>query len=794
MNNKRKRATFEDADQEKNQISTNALIEPNTKRAKTELFLPTDCLCMIAQFVAPMKQMMHCLLVCKYWFRSMSRIFFLQCHARYASRQHLSKVIGEIQDCEMNELEYLYYENATWKPSLIRAAFPEDEATLQISDDEEADDEIIVPIGSALSRDSFQVQYELQQQFVTPEQYVEQVQAKRQCNVQVQQDALSLYKLIQYEKEQAELYVETTQEARRRDQGSHLVVSNFSGVAVFPGDEDDMFDEYLKEEFYGNMSLMSSVQRLTYRAGVKYWEPQIVMDSMELTKSLIRTLLEQIVISKYGEEAHEAASLPVEYKQTNEEYNTMWDFAAEKYNADGSADNVDTDVKVNAQDVADAVQAVLGVKLYTEICEKKSKENDPFANNAYVNDATDSTENATQSQQTEEDSSSIDETSSDEDDEEEDLKQIQSYTDLICNANQDEPEAIENQDDAAFIDDSEFDCLKSLDVSTLGTSLRDELLKISIRVHEQVYGKERTHAERLYLQNWYLHSNNVSRHIALDNDTYKDLPCNDETYTEAQQTEQDMQEDAAYYGNSLFDYFDSEDDDAAASLEESNAFQCRRMIREQSELAIHNWFSTKQEELEVCFNFCAQQQHRKHKTMTTQKNKIQLDLEEKKKRYPRGDISAGGVILKLSSAAPSSLEFLDKYDILLVKGARSVQGDNKYSVPKGHVEGTEDDLQAAYREIEEEANVKKEQLQFVQHLVSKVTRAEPIEFPRSICLFLFLFVDSQDNAMLVKPVDPAIVAVQWVPLRSVVEKQILLKDVLYDMLSAEWSKIEKLLC
>jgi 8-oxo-dGTP pyrophosphatase MutT (NUDIX family) len=95
------------------------------------------------------------------------------------------------------------------------------------------------------------------------------------------------------------------------------------------------------------------------------------------------------------------------------------------------------------------------------------------------------------------------------------------------------------------------------------------------------------------------------------------------------------------------------------------------------------------------------------------------------------------------------------------------QNGDSWSLPKGHLEPGEDDLEAAEREIEEESGIAR--LTFVRELGSYERHAigyggqgERTDEMKTIVMFLF--TTSQDD---LKPVDPKNPEARWLPREEV---------------------------
>lgn len=105
--------------------------------------------------------------------------------------------------------------------------------------------------------------------------------------------------------------------------------------------------------------------------------------------------------------------------------------------------------------------------------------------------------------------------------------------------------------------------------------------------------------------------------------------------------------------------------------------------------------------------------------------------------------SAGGIILN------------EEGKVLLVEQRRGV-----WSLPKGHLEGTETPLEAALREIDEEAGIQKLELKkelgcYKRYKIGKDGKDDKAELKT---MHIFLFTTAQKNP---KPKDKTIVGLQW---------------------------------
>jgi len=118
---------------------------------------------------------------------------------------------------------------------------------------------------------------------------------------------------------------------------------------------------------------------------------------------------------------------------------------------------------------------------------------------------------------------------------------------------------------------------------------------------------------------------------------------------------------------------------------------------------------------------------------------------------PKETKSAGGVVLN------------QKGEVLVIS-----QHGTSWSLPKGHVDGGEDAISAAKREIYEESGITK--LQFIRELGSyeryKISKDGEDDKSELKTITMFLFITPEDN---LKPVDSENPEARWVQKENVVE-------------------------
>lgn len=142
----------------------------------------------------------------------------------------------------------------------------------------------------------------------------------------------------------------------------------------------------------------------------------------------------------------------------------------------------------------------------------------------------------------------------------------------------------------------------------------------------------------------------------------------------------------------------------------------------------------------------------------------------------RKEFSSGGVVVHPSG---------DR--VLLV---RSTVGGKGWGFPKGHVRAKEDPVEAAKREIEEEAGLPGKHLSLLDHLstvrqvISYARSRESVE--RETCFYLF---SSNSEILSTQREDQAHDDVQWVPRAETQHLRLRYKYV-EDLLAEGWSAFE----
>lgn len=148
--------------------------------------------------------------------------------------------------------------------------------------------------------------------------------------------------------------------------------------------------------------------------------------------------------------------------------------------------------------------------------------------------------------------------------------------------------------------------------------------------------------------------------------------------------------------------------------------------------------------------------------------------------------SAGAIIVLKGDATQE--DFLSKCKICVIRSSKSKHGG--HSLPKGHIETNESELDAVFREIYEESGIRKDQCECVEKL-GKIDISEI----RSVHLYLFVIKHScysDKNICELVPTDNAIIEAKWVTLQDLLDKKFQMKPCLYSFLCEHIDKIKKL--
>jgi len=331
-------------------------------------------------------------------------------------------------------------------------------------------------------------------------------------------------------------------------------------------DENDDAD---KDQW--KLGINAGIQMLTRRAGIKSMDP----DAICMAEDLLRDFLKR-VISRASERLGEG-----ELPYTSTKYSGLWPYnfdPSRKLKSHEERDEDDAELKVQPEDIYLAVEHEIGKKLYgyapLRIFEPFSTSNRkikllPELEEKEESDTLQTAQDIITSITNEqlwgfdviEEQDSVRDISLDDDDEEE-------------------------MDD--FIDDSEaasYWSADGFDPSKLGDSLQDKLLLASIRAHEEVYGVERAHKEKLYLTNWFGCGPSF---FNLTSFNPKSFYHDDVSYvgkTEEEIIAYDKWEDIEYYGNSELLPEEEEEEGEVDGAD----YHLRRLIRQET-LAVLNDF------------------------------------------------------------------------------------------------------------------------------------------------------------------------------------------------------------
>jgi ADP-ribose pyrophosphatase YjhB (NUDIX family) len=156
--------------------------------------------------------------------------------------------------------------------------------------------------------------------------------------------------------------------------------------------------------------------------------------------------------------------------------------------------------------------------------------------------------------------------------------------------------------------------------------------------------------------------------------------------------------------------------------------------------------------------------------------------------------STGGLVLRTMNSGSNTCiktleDFVQNVEMIVVRSTyfkkpecmadRLRRGTPVYGLPKGHIEHLENEMDATYREIYEEAGVCKEQLVLLGKLGSI---RKPDKRNREIHLYLFCMKDAEQwgqshKCSILEPVLKEEVAeARWVPIDQVLKETIRLKQ------------------
>eukprot|EP01103_Thecamoeba_quadrilineata_P010322 TRINITY_DN2192_c0_g1_i1.p1 TRINITY_DN2192_c0_g1~~TRINITY_DN2192_c0_g1_i1.p1 ORF type:complete len:592 (-),score=81.78 TRINITY_DN2192_c0_g1_i1:248-2023(-) len=544
-----------------NSLSLSKYIKTESK--ETQVLFSPDILVKIFSYLDP-EDLCEVCLVCSIWKNVSNYDVFWK--ARYYESNEVEALIELIQEEEeiYSDEGLLYSVGATWKPSHVYKALPHIYPEDGIYDQEAEKEEITLKgiidnIGAPLCSSTLEDQYKLIQENFCFEDFEEVVRNK--LNHQVaginsnQYKALYLQK-IQNQNYQTELYQEF-QDARYMERDTGLVMGEDDDQVYDAADKDNF--EAIQKDAYPEL-LKTGIYRIFKQGGVLYFEPEIIETVTQLLKDYLREIIQEAAKKLDGKQ--------IVYTETN--YTGFWSSETDCH----ENDDVDQPFKINAFDIVEAVEKVKNIKLYGFLEEhiKRIKMTREFGLFDFDIDDSDIDNSDIDDSEVDEATISVDvdnlRYSSDED---------MSITNLSKNGED-------------FIDDSDIDeYIKTVDINNLGNSLEDELLKISINIHEEIYGKERAHKDKLYLKNWLFNSDSIIYKYAKINEDYDDDPHSDySAKTEQQLIEEIKKEDIDCFGYSILD-----DDKISGTLTSSKKMQMkyelRKKLRQQSFDCIKNF-------------------------------------------------------------------------------------------------------------------------------------------------------------------------------------------------------------
>jgi hypothetical protein len=511
--------------------------QQSSKRMKIDekhFFLPNDVLFEIMSFLE-MNDLLRISLVSTTWHQlsSMDALW----GPIYISNGHLNELVKTLQyekdtfDASYNTF-ISFGEGGTWNPSLVDDVFGiqdplhEDEVQWDLN-------EIFDNFGEPLVENSIEEQFDLLKDEITAQSYMDIVKEKLGVSIVVTDDKTSMKRLCCHEKRQMIIYMNDTHKALQDE---------YNGLDILSENEEISDEE--------TQSLVKAgIQKCIRRAATKYYEPEAVNTMHSVLKNYLESIIQHI-------------------------YNTKIDEHIEQNDLIGNNEVLltSTEYSVNAEDVLNALVHCNDHVLHgpeVALFHIDDLELDDDLHEKYLED---------------EDDVSVD---SDEENiiDFPDLREVYRITRWTKKEVTEEEENIEEEesdgDDDDFIDDTDVEqWIQSINVNNLGDTLEDELLKVSIRVHEQVYGKEKAHKEQLYLKNWFISPNStIFQHALMNDEDYDDSTTTGKT--EKELIEIITREDQSYY-------FHDEDEDIQV---DGTEYQLRKLLREESFKCIHDYFS-----------------------------------------------------------------------------------------------------------------------------------------------------------------------------------------------------------
>ncbi|KAL9654127.1 hypothetical protein ABK040_016473 [Willaertia magna] len=513
-------------------------------------FVSSDCLKIILSFLN-IQDLEFNLFLSKEWAKHAIPYFLEITKIEYQSKNHFNDLNLRVKNSESysdDDSDVEFYKTQTHWAECI-----------EYSGDEESDDEQdlreLIPFGIPLSKGSVIKQYELSEAEFTPQEYV--ILVKKQLR------------------------------------------------------NDPEFNFF---------SLRSGIYKLVKKGGVMFFEPQIVADTVQLLKDYLTPIIREAYDLKFGNKEH-----VLEFTESKEEYDKYW----ENDEKNKLKDAIDSDMKLHIKDIEQAIKNVYGKSYYEEENEENKESEEDKSDEEDSNDEESEDEEEDDEEKSDEeeneyedeyDSNSSNEESDEEDDSICSNNDIELFNSLKkhLNSNHSPFKDISiivtvPDEDEYFINDYDFTNLITDNNFTpeqlKDDNLQNQLIKVSIRVHEEIYGKERTHNEKLYLKNWFgygpLFYSMSASHLGNENpeelmEVEEDKKDGD--FTEEEWIEKCRKQDLLYFGYSLYDDEEGEyleiynesnksDEEEQASEEESKEYHLRRLLRQESMKCIEEYFS-----------------------------------------------------------------------------------------------------------------------------------------------------------------------------------------------------------
>ncbi|KAG2386865.1 hypothetical protein C9374_001900 [Naegleria lovaniensis] len=503
----------------------------------------TDCLELIFSYLT-YQDMASILFISHQWCNIIVPLFYEETFHVLQNNEHLIELKKEGRDYDEDGYDGLFTESATWKPTLcydtddnLDAAREELIQYSDSEDDEEIDDDkshILsnspqettgssacttnneikdsgndvtsspkisnlqhtnfdkrLPFGTPLCKNTIQDQFYLVQDALSKDEYVElieqylKINMKDTMNHQDGHEQLSplyinpflFYDQIQHEQAQIKPYMWEVAKAVRRDGRGPIVVGNFSGHTIYS--DDEYYEHYQASDW-----------------GFVFYALRGESDS---------------------------------------QYHERW-YPDPEYKGPYCNDELDSDLKLNHYDIANAVEKEHNTEDNTQQEANKEEENGDNIN------------------QDDDDEDLDDEEDWDFTDDESEDENIEN-TNYIDNCMTDLTN-LQHKNSHDFIDDSELIKDENIDANMNDNervdSLQDRLIKVSMQVHEEVYGHEKTHSEKLYLKNWYGNGNLFFAHAAkhLGDDNPEILMSGQEEEIDDDKTAEDNQHNPTNTSNS----------------------------------------------------------------------------------------------------------------------------------------------------------------------------------------------------------------------------------------------------